>query len=183
MTCAPPTLVASHPSQLSSMPPTTAPVPPPVAAPATHHHPAAALDPVAHAHGRMDSPAVATSANAAVAPSPGQYHHSYQVIKLTLFLENLCYTYFIAASVHTICVHYNAQLSRFRPLPHSPTIINNSSQFYVHPVDSSHLNSTSAYHPNKPLGDGATSSDTRRAAAFCGSSSSTSSTHGPIAFF
>ncbi|KAL1498210.1 hypothetical protein ABEB36_009046 [Hypothenemus hampei] len=60
------------------MPPTTAPVPPPVAAPAAHLHPSAALDPVAHAVGRTDSPAVATSANAAVAPSPGQYHHSYQ---------------------------------------------------------------------------------------------------------
>ncbi|XP_066153560.1 autism susceptibility gene 2 protein homolog isoform X4 [Euwallacea fornicatus] len=78
LSCAPPTVVAPQQPPPSSMPPTTAPVPPPVAAPAAHHHPTAGLDPAAHAHGRMDSPAVATSANAAVAPSPGQYHHSYQ---------------------------------------------------------------------------------------------------------
>ncbi|XP_050299005.1 autism susceptibility gene 2 protein-like isoform X3 [Anthonomus grandis grandis] len=77
-TCAPPAAVAPQQPPLSSMPPATAPVPPPAAAPATHHHPSAALDPAAHAVGRTDSPAVATSANAAVAPTPGQYHHSYQ---------------------------------------------------------------------------------------------------------
>uniref|UniRef100_A0AAR5QAP4 Uncharacterized protein n=1 Tax=Dendroctonus ponderosae TaxID=77166 RepID=A0AAR5QAP4_DENPD len=80
LTFVPPNAVAPQQplAPLSSMPPATAPVPPPAAAPAAHHHPSAALDPVAHAIGRTDSPAVATSANAAVAPSPGQYHHSYQ---------------------------------------------------------------------------------------------------------
>ncbi|XP_030752083.1 autism susceptibility gene 2 protein-like isoform X3 [Sitophilus oryzae] len=65
------------PPPLSSMPPAAAPIAPPAAAPSALH-PAASLDPAGHAVGRTDSPAVATSANAAVAPSPGQYHHSFQ---------------------------------------------------------------------------------------------------------
>ncbi|CAH1136027.1 unnamed protein product [Ceutorhynchus assimilis] len=82
MSCAPPAAVAPQPPPplVASMPPATALVPPPAAAPAAphhHHHHATSLDPTV-AVGRIDSPAVATSANAAVAPSPGQYHHSYQ---------------------------------------------------------------------------------------------------------
>lgn len=85
MQCAPPAAVAPQPPPppMLSMPPATAPVPPPAAAPTGLHHPSVALDPTAHAVGRTDSPAVATSANAAVAPSPGQYHHSYQVEEAT----------------------------------------------------------------------------------------------------
>lgn len=61
--------------------PTAVTMPQPAAAPVAHHPPA--LDPstLPGGHGmRTESPAVATSANAAVAPSPGQYHHpsSYQ---------------------------------------------------------------------------------------------------------
>lgn len=63
--------------------PTTITMPQPAAAPIAHHHPPTALDsnvPLGgHAAMRTDSPAVATSANAAVAPSSGHYHHpSYQ---------------------------------------------------------------------------------------------------------
>ncbi|KAJ8928047.1 hypothetical protein NQ314_019417 [Rhamnusium bicolor] len=60
--------------------PTAVTMPQPAAAPVAHHPPA--LDSSTHPGGhamRTDSPAVATSANAAVAPSPGHYHHpSYQ---------------------------------------------------------------------------------------------------------
>lgn len=63
--------------------PTTVTMPQPAAAPIAHHHPPTALDsnvPLGgHAAMRTDSPAVATSANVAVAPSSGHYHHpSYQ---------------------------------------------------------------------------------------------------------
>lgn len=63
--------------------PTTVMMPPAAAAPIAHHHPPTALDSNVslggHAAMRTDSPAVATSANAAVAPSSGHYHHpSYQ---------------------------------------------------------------------------------------------------------
>ncbi|XP_076274162.1 tay bridge kinase isoform X8 [Rhynchophorus ferrugineus] len=77
--CVPPAAVAPQPPPppLSSMPPAAAPVAPPAAAPSALH-PSASLDPSGHSVGRTDSPAVATSANAAVAPSPGQYHHSFQ---------------------------------------------------------------------------------------------------------
>lgn len=59
--------------------PTAVTMPQPAAAPIGHLHPPTALDsniPLGgHAAMRTDSPAVATSANAAVAPSPGHYHH------------------------------------------------------------------------------------------------------------
>ncbi|XP_060523223.1 autism susceptibility gene 2 protein homolog isoform X2 [Cylas formicarius] len=77
----PPTIVAPQPPP-PSVPLTAVSMPQPAAAPTTHH-PLALDSSGAHpgVHGpRTDSPAVATSANAAVAPSPGQFHHSYQPI-------------------------------------------------------------------------------------------------------
>ncbi|KAJ8959648.1 hypothetical protein NQ318_021835 [Aromia moschata] len=61
--------------------PTSVTMPQPAAAPMAHHPPALDSSTLPGGHAmRTDSPAVATSANAAVAPSPGQYHHpsSYQ---------------------------------------------------------------------------------------------------------
>ncbi|XP_072394312.1 uncharacterized protein [Diabrotica undecimpunctata] len=62
--------------------PTAVSMPQPAAAPIAHHPPAldsSSIIPGGHAM-RTESPAVATSANVAVAPSPSQYHHpaSYQ---------------------------------------------------------------------------------------------------------
>lgn len=81
----PPTTASApqHPPIAMPSVPTTVTMPQPAAAPIAHHHPPTALDsnvPLGgHAALRTDSPAVATSANAAVAPSSGHYHHtSYQ---------------------------------------------------------------------------------------------------------
>lgn len=77
----PPTTASAPQTPTVAMPsvPTTVTMPQPAAAPVTHHHVPTALDSNlslgGHAAMRTDSPAVATSANAAVAPSPGHYHH------------------------------------------------------------------------------------------------------------
>ncbi|KAJ8982541.1 hypothetical protein NQ317_005543, partial [Molorchus minor] len=75
----PPPAIASVPQPPPvTMPsvPTAVSMPQPAAAPMAHHPPALDSSTLPGGHAmRTDSPAVATSANVAVAPSPGQYHH------------------------------------------------------------------------------------------------------------
>ncbi|XP_018566132.1 protein enabled homolog [Anoplophora glabripennis] len=78
----PPTIASVPQPPPMTMPsvPTAVSMPQPAAAPVAHHPPALDSSTLPGGHAmRTESPAVATSANAAVAPSPGQYHHpSYQ---------------------------------------------------------------------------------------------------------
>lgn len=78
----PPTIASVPQPPPVTMPsvPTAVSMPQPAAAPVAHHPPALDSSTLPGGHAmRTESPAVATSANAAVAPSPGQYHHpSYQ---------------------------------------------------------------------------------------------------------
>ncbi|KAJ8923431.1 hypothetical protein NQ315_001990, partial [Exocentrus adspersus] len=78
----PPTIATVPQPPPVTMPsvPTAVSMPQPAAAPVAHHPPALDSSTLPGGHAlRTESPAVATSANAAVAPSSGQYHHpSYQ---------------------------------------------------------------------------------------------------------
>ncbi|CAH0564770.1 unnamed protein product, partial [Brassicogethes aeneus] len=107
-----------HPPPQASVPTAAAALPPQpaAAAPASHHPPAldSSAMPGGHAMRTADSPAVATSANAAVAPSPAYHHPSYQPL------------YAPYASVHSTTTQYTSMgtssSAAAAPLPPPPSI-------------------------------------------------------------